>query len=378
MPNFKLIKALLAIGTVILFSGCGQVVTETVSPMDSTTVPIGQTQSVVMLPLADYSQGVSPDESLRRQIKIHSAVAHELARHGYYLPVEEDVYRFLIDKGIITVIQQDSGNFRRRDAFRRELGSGWSPEMLKRIEGELDAADRVAAGGRDHAIKVNRVGLDRTTIREIGRTFNSRYLLRGRIVEYEVREGHSFDPKKKGLLPFFLDTSSASLFGVARSEQYDLWQDLAIGAALGGGTAVMSASSGKEGDQGLIWGGIGGSVAYLANKGGHIPSGVVQVSLALQDVETGRVVWANRIEKQVEPESVFADPRERSQIDLAVEQAAIALAQDLAAVLPGLTAETTSMAQTEPAVLPLPPSTIPVEAGTVPLAKEKVRPIGLK
>ena len=374
MPYSSLFRAVFIFLAAALLAACGQTVKQTVAPVDNTSVQPGQKACVVMLPLADYTEGLRPDESLRRQIKIHTAIAHELARSGYYMPVEEDVFRFLVDKGIITIVQEGNSVSRRNQAFRRELGSGWSPQMLKTIERELDANDSLALDGNANTIEIKQVGLDRQTIQEIGRTFSSRYLLRGRIVEYEIREGHSFNPIRKGILPFFLDSSSATLFGVAKSESYDLWQDMAIGAALGSGVALMSNPADEEGDKALAWGGVGTALAYLGHGGGKIPSGVVQVWLALQDAQTGKVVWANRVEERVEPKSAFADPKERTQIDRAVEEAAKALARDLAMTLARLDNCQNAVAQAEPVVQQVQDDRIMVEDQDVELMEEKAAP----
>jgi hypothetical protein len=53
----------------------------------------------------------------------------------------------------------------------------------------------------------------------------------------------------------------------------------------------------------------------------------------LQDASDGRIIWANRVEKQVEPKSMWADPAARTQIDKAVEEAAGALIVNLANAL---------------------------------------------
>jgi len=374
MPYSSYLRALFIFMVATLLAACGQSVKQSVAPIDNSSIQPGQKASVVMLPLADYTKGIRPDESLRRQIKIHTAIAHELARSGYFMPIEEDVFRFLVDKGIITIVQEGSSVNRRHEAMRRELGSGWSPTMLQILEKEMDANDELALGGDMNSIEVHRVGLDRETVQELGRTFNSRYVLRGRIVEYEIREGHSFNPIKKGIIPFFLDSSSATLFGVARSESYDLWQDMAIGAALGSGVALASTPADEEGDRALLWGGIGAAVANLAHNGGKLSSGVVQVWLALQDTESGRVVWANRVEEQVEPKSAFADPKARTQIDRAVEEAARALARDLAMTLAKLDGLQNTVAQAEPVTQIQPMDEVVVEEQDVELMEEKSAP----
>ncbi len=355
-PWHKMILA--ALCTLLMLSGCGQKVKESVKAIDSTTIPSHRScAKIVMLPFADYSAGKHIDDSLRRQIKVQNAVAHKLASKGYYMPMEEDVVQYLIDLGVITLIEGPSiDSARTRRNFYRELGTGWSEEMNTEIKKVL-LANEMANGPREE-MKMNKIGLNKGVIKQIGDYFGADYILRGRIVEYEMREGQSLNPLQQGILPFFFDWTSSAIFGVAQSEQYDLWQDLAIGGAMGAGLGsqantpfnspsksskvvgsnprfarvVSETSGGYEHSAGLnagVWGAAGMAAAYLAAKGGHVPKAVVQISLALQDPKTGEVVWANRVEKEVEPVSMWADTSDRTQMDLAVEEAAKTLLEDL-------------------------------------------------
>ena len=355
-PWHKVILA--AFCALFMLSGCGQKVKESVRAIDSTTIRNPYPcPKIVMLPFADYSTGKHVDDSLRRQVKVQNAISHKLASKGYYLPVEEDVVQYLIDLGVITLIEgpsMDSAKARRN--FYRELGSGWSNDMEKEIRQVL-LANEMANGPREE-FKINRIGLNKNVIKQIGDYFGADYVLRGRIVEYEMREGQQLNPLQQGILPFFFDWTSSAIFGVAQSDQYDLWQDLAIGGSMGAGLGsqantpfngpsestkvvgshprfahvVTETSGGYEHSAAYnagVWGAAGMAAAYLAAKGGHIPQAVVQISLALQDPETGEVVWANRVEKQVEPVSMWSDSTDRTQMDLAVEEAARTLLQDL-------------------------------------------------
>ncbi|NPA93841.1 MAG: hypothetical protein GXO58_00250 [Thermodesulfobacteria bacterium] len=355
-PWHKMILA--ALCTLVMLSGCGQKIKESVKAIDSTTIRNPHPcPKIVMLPFADYSTGKHIDDSLRRQIKVQNAIAHKLASKGYYTPMEEDVVQYLIDLGVITLIEGPSiDSARTRRNFYRELGTGWCDQMNVEIRKVL-LANEVTNGPREE-LKMNRIGLDKGVIRQIGNYFGADYILRGRIVEYEMREGQSLNPLQQGILPFFFDWTSSAIFGVAQSEQYDLWQDLAIGGSMGAALGsqantpfngpsksskivgssprlahvVSDTSGGFEQSAGLnaaFWGAAGMATAYLASKGGHIPRAVVQISLALQDPETGEVVWANRVEKEVEPESMWADNSGRTQMDLAVEEAAKTLLEDL-------------------------------------------------
>jgi len=344
-------------------ASCGQKIKDSVAPLNtSVQYPNSSAKQIVILPLADYTMGVQPDDSLRRQVKIYESLMYRLAEKGFYVPVEEDVMQYLVDLGVIRIIGQPSiPSTSSYGLITEELGTGWSDAMQEEIQKLVIRNEQMKKSKQ--GFELTKAGLDLRTIKEIGRYFRADYILRGRIVEYEVRDDNTLNPLQCGVLPFIFDTSSALLFGFAESERYDLWQDLSFGAGLGalfgshagtpyttpdkkttisGGshprfaTESVSIHGGHEDHaayNAAAWGAAGASAAYLASKGGQVKQAVVQISLALQDVSDGRIVWANRVEKQVEPVSMWADPAVRIQIDRAVEEAAGALIADLASVL---------------------------------------------
>jgi len=356
----KILIPLAVLGLVLSMTACGSLVKESVVPVKDVRVTPEQSdpgRTMVVLPFADYSRGQTPDDYFRRQVKLQEALSYHLARHGYLTPVREDVTQHLMDEGVIRV-HENAARYRNR-AFMDELGGGWSEDMLAEVRAV------VAASTLDSSptVEVQDVGLDRNRIREISRTFGAAYLLRGRIVEYEMRTEHTLNPFRRGVLPFFFDSASQLVFGVADSETYDLLGDLAIGGGLGallgseashpftspskervpsghplfGGTTIKE--SGGYDDyhtyNALFWGSIGAGAAYLAKHGGRTPQAVVQVSMALQDGRSGKVLWTNRAEVAVAPVSAWADQLPRSLMDRAVEVAAERLTQELAAGLAG-------------------------------------------
>ncbi|MGB9712788.1 MAG: hypothetical protein ACP5SG_01180 [Dissulfurimicrobium sp.] len=391
----------------VFLSGCGQVVKEPFEPIKSAEPPprsLGR--GIVLLPLADYTQGSTPDDALRRQMKLNSALSYQLAAHGIYTPLEEDVVQNLVDLGVIKPIKTSAGSDYKMIA--RELGTGWSEAMQDEI-GKIVSQNEALRISKEQTGSFT-TGLNQKIVNEIGRRFQADYLLRGRIVEYEIRDGHNMNPLQRGVLPFFFDFTSNGLFGIAESKSYDLWQDMAVGGALGallgsqahtpfnaqgketeivGGpnprfaTAVTRNSGGYSGYRGLnaaTWGAAGAGAAYLASKGGRLPEGVVQVSLALQDAYTGKVVWADRVEKQVTPLSMWADPSTRVQIDRAIEEASKTLVDDLAVALnrmPALPPEPAVEVQPLPPPAPEPapvieqPAKMPVFEKAKPKAKAK-------
>ena len=359
--RWSILLFLLAI--MVCLVSCGQKVKDSVAPLStSVQYPNSTAKQIVVLPLADYSMGVQPDDSLRRQVKIYEALMYRLAEKGFYVPLKEDVVQYLVDLGVIRIVGQPSiRSGSSCGLITKELSSGWSEAMQVEVQKLVVMNEQLDKSKQ--RFELTRVGLDPGTIQQIGRRFGADYILRGRVVEYEVREGNTLNPLQVGILPFFFDTSSALLFGFAESERYDLWQDLAIGGSLGallgtnaetpfttprkettisGGshprfatesTSYNGGTSNHAGLNAAVWGAAGASAAYLASKGGHVPQAVVQISLALQDASDGRIIWANRVEKQVEPLSMWADPAVRTQIDKAVEEAAGALIINLANAL---------------------------------------------
>jgi len=354
---------LFLLAIMVCLVSCGQKVKDSVASLNtSVQYPNSPAKQIVVLPLADYTMGVRPDDSLRRQVKIYEALMYRLAEKGFYVPLKEDVVQYLVDLGVIRIVGQPSirsGNS--CGLITKELSSGWSEAMQEEIQKLVVMNEQLDKSKERY--ELTRVGLDPGTIQQIGRRFGADYILRGRVVEYEVREGNTLNPLQVGILPFFFDTSSALLFGFAESERYDLWQDLAVGGGLGamlgswagtpftsphkkttitGGPHPRFATESVSNEGGYsdyagynaaVWGAVGASAAYMASKGGHVPQAVVQISLALQDASDGRIVWANRVEKQVEPLSMWADPAVRTQIDRAVEEAAGALIVNLANAL---------------------------------------------
>ena len=346
---------------------CGQRVKSSLVPIDSSSRVPEAEPAMVLLPLADYSDGFSPDDALRRQAKVQRAVAYYLAQKGYYVPLEEDVVNYLADIGVITLSRpDDSALATSNDLIYQELRNGWSAAMVKQVSGIVENNSRM---NRNRRVDLNMVGLTTDTLQKIGERFGASYVLRGRIAEYEIREDSTLDPIKKGILPFFFDFGSRTSLGFARTEEYDTWRDVGIGA--GSGAVLFDSSD-------ALWGAVtGASAGHLLSKSGYVPVAVVRLGLALQDVNTGKVVWANWVEKQVSPKSVWAGGDTRSQLDRAVEDAAYDLVSDLAGILGSLPRNQASRF-VEPLPAPEPKEMEPAspveEAPVAPVPKKENKP----
>ncbi len=233
-----------------LLAGCGQKVTQPISPITTTVGPDDAKAVMVIMPFADYSSGNRIDNPLRRQVKVHEALSYRLVQYGYYTPVEEDVMQYLTDLDISIAGPTAGLDDAARRTVEREMAAGWSEEMKGRINQMIEENEQ---GNAERPGLQGNVGLSPSVLKNVGRHFNADYVLRGRIIEYT----------------FSKDTESA----------------------------------------------------------------VVELGLVLQDVESGKVAWANRVREEVNYNSIWSDANGRQEIDTAIDRAAEALVKDLASTL---------------------------------------------
>ncbi|HHB76124.1 MAG TPA: hypothetical protein ENK84_06250 [Desulfobulbus sp.] len=63
----------------------------------------------------------------------------------------------------------------------------------------------------------------------------------------------------------------------------------------------------------------------LAQKSGETPQAVVQLRIWIQDAYTGDVVWTNRVDVKVSPETFFGDYQYDALFEAATEKAVATL-----------------------------------------------------
>lgn len=406
MFKFNFMRSLFLIAMISILAGCGQTVRESLSPINTQEQAKNKiNKKIVLLPLADYTQGRTPDDNLRRQVKINTSLNYRLSMYGLYSPLQEDVMQQLVDMGIISELKTNELNYDKYRHLSKEIGFDWSSAMQEEISRVYAISEATKA--TQGSMRFEQVGLNQEAVKVLGTRFNSEYLLRGRIVEYEMRQGHSLNPFQRGFLPVFFGVTSNALFGVAKTEQYDLWHDVAVGGTVGAligtnletpfnppkketttiteGThprfmtqkTVTDYEGGYEMYQGLnagVWGAAGAAAAYLSNKGGKIEKAVVQVSLALQKADDGTIIWQNRVEKEVEPYTMWANPTDRIVLDKAIEEAALSLIDDLAATLKAMPEPVIQ----QTAYIPPPPQAVieePISAPVEPMTKPARKPM---
>ena len=349
------VKRFFLYGFLALFvSGCGSghSVIETLHIPDTPTAGTvcATDKTVVLLPFADYSSGDDVISVYERSRSVTEALTDQFVGKGFKMPIQEDVTQYLVDTNIIKVPPQEGTS-----KLKKELDGEWSNLMKAELEKwiEADKAQTSASsGGASNPANAPGVhGLNKMSLSKLGRRFNADYIVRGRIIEYNLQKEHTWNLKKKGVLPFIMGGTTQAAFGFAESEEYDNLNNIALwglaGAILGynldtpfnpesstttinGGvtSTVSSGDSNAEFWNGVTWGLVGAGTAHLVNHSGHTPEAIVHLRVWVQDSATGEVVWTNRAEVKVAPESIYGDKRSSEMFKTAVNRATTILVDD--------------------------------------------------
>ncbi|MBM9536604.1 hypothetical protein [Desulfobulbus alkaliphilus] len=334
----------LLIGVAILcLSGCGVTVNESLKVQSEAKNPVGANRTVVVLPFADYSYADNLETAYRRNLFVSENLTDQLTRNSFHMPVGEDVFLYLVDQNIINVVSYQR---KRASTLERELQNDWSPAMKGHLQRYINQVHR-ATPNTAVADSPGTHGLTQQEIVKIGRHFSADYIVRGRIIQYKDRQDPSWAPWKKGVIGFVTGVSNRVAFGQARSDKYDEWGHMLAGGTYGAlygdwdpkwpysGRAdqtIFGVSGGTMGNT-IVWGAIGAGLGNMAYNTGSIPQAVVQLRIWVQDAYTGAVVWTNRVDVKVSPESVLADYQYDALFENATEKAIATLIDDFTRTL---------------------------------------------
>lgn len=328
------IKIILYGMSALLLAGCGQIVTESVSvPQAVPSTACAVNRKVVILPFADYSYADDMNAASQRNMAITEALTDELVARGFAVPVQEDTLRYLVAQNVIKSI--DAELSARTISVRNEMQANWSDVMKDELRGMLALEERQAADAGNTEKTPGTHGLDSKMINQIGRDFAARFVLRGRIIKYGMEKENTWEPMKKGLLPFVVDTATQVFYGFAKTDGYDTLGAMSLGYATGAMLGDSASNPYTLADRidpsaanSVVWGAAGAGVAYLAKQGGETNQAAVQLRVWVQNAESGEVVWTNRVDVKVAPQSVFADNNPDSLFQTAVNRAVAALIAD--------------------------------------------------
>ncbi len=315
MQKFKYLLYLLS---AVLIVGCGQTVVETLHVPDTPNPNApGKGQTVVILPFADYTYADSISGAYRRNLAITEAVTDRFVANGFNMAIQEDVFGYLVDENIVSILPYDESS---TSSLSDELNNEWSDVMKQQLKGyiqnqKMHSGKTVSQSPGTHAITPSAVA-------KMGRRFNADYIVRGRILEFKTREEHTWKPLKKGLLPFALGLSNQTLNGFARSDTYDEWGHMLLPGTLGAVVGYNSDTLGFDNNVGgaVFWGAVGAGLGHLAKNSGQVDQAVVQMRIWVQEAATGNVIWTNRIDVKVSPETIYADRQYDMLFDKAIHK----------------------------------------------------------
>ncbi len=313
----SLVRFIVFIFGLLLITACGYSVKENISPV-SPPPGQGSLERVIVLPFIDYTATTSPGPYWQRNKLILEALQDELLKFGFLVVPYEDVFRYLLAQGVVQEHRSLSSSL-----LYDELSGPWSEEMKQEIRKAIQ--ENRSSSGEGQTL----IALDQKTLQKLGKTFGVRYVIRGRIIEFGDPEDDPLNPLQIGILPFVFRASSRTIFGRSYSETSEMLNETATGALLGASIWWLSA------DDGLTGAGIGAGSAFLAHQGGYVPQARVQLRLWVQDTLSGETIWSNRVEIEVEPESVFTPVETNKLFEKAVTEAVKVLTADLAKAIEG-------------------------------------------
>lgn len=325
----------LLIGIVaLLLCGCGTTVKESLKVQPATKRMVGADRTVVILPFADYSAADNLETAYRRNLLVSENLTDQLVSNNFHTPPNEDVFLYLVDQNIINVVAYEN---KKAQSVRDELRSDWSERMKGHLQHYISLSEKTSQATIDRGPGTH--GLTPQEIVKIGRHFSADYIVRGSILQYKDRQDPSWSPTKKGVIPFITGVSNQIAFGQAQSESYDELGNIVVGgtygALLGDGASWpldknstnISGVADNIGNT-VYWSAVGMVLADIANNAGRIPQAVVQLRIWVQDAYTGNVVWTNRVDVKVSPESVLADYQYDALFEQATEKAIATLIND--------------------------------------------------
>lgn len=319
----KFSRSLLFGLSAFLLCSCGTTVQESLKVSQPGINPVGLDKSVVILPFADYSSADNLETAYRRNLFVAENLTDQFNRHGFRSPVQEDVFLYLIDHNFINVVSYGG---KKSSSIEYELNQDWSNAMKGHLQqyADLSQKNSLLSGESDFP---GTHGLTQKEIVKIGRQFSADYVVRGRIIQYKDRQDPTWNPVKKGLLPFVAGVTNKVAFGQAESDKYD-----ELNTTVAGGAVAAAISGVTDGDlnHAIAWGAAGAVLGNMAYHSGRIPQAVVQLRVWVQDAHTGNVVWTNRIDVKVSPESVLADYQYDALFEKATEKAITTLVDDFA------------------------------------------------
>ena len=316
---------------ILCIAGCAGVMKERVLPGGGVN-PEGKpavlgVSRVAVFPFADYShqQDALSTELWGGNIKILEEVTDYLVAKGISVAVQEDVNSILVDHNIIRpLVSQNlafgSGGEDKRvlrskvigtpeyDLVNVEHSDDMKQEIISVIKDEmaLEFAERPPV--KTPIIQGASVGLSREMVQQLGDVLGADLIIRGRIIEYGLKAVDTYNPLARGFLPVLYEPVKDVLFGAPSGKAYESDLDPVDYSRLGQGLGFLLGEKTQDdviGTWDVLMENSFGTIANLHPRKKQLSS-IVQIRMYAQDVQTGDVIWSNRVETEYTPPSNLA------------------------------------------------------------------------
>jgi hypothetical protein len=310
-------------------------------PVDN-TIYISDIKNVAVFPFADYSHqqnSILADE-WGGNIKIQEAILDQLIAHGLTVAIQEDVNTLLVDHDIIRPLDKNkyliAGSINNTEE-ENPLNDVSSPEYTyanhtytQVMRDEIitlvakNKSMHKSRKGNSPVLQGATVGLSKEKVIELAEALDVDLKIRGRILDYGIKETASANIKDSGVVPVIFRGSRDFLLGGAGS--YDTGQPEQrqgiLPSIFGNGRGMLLGSDSSGYGVGLedlnnvalgvsagaiangsTGGWIGAGIGYLVGQQPKRPkrTAVMQVRIYAQNGKTGQVMWTNRVEMEYSP-----------------------------------------------------------------------------
>jgi len=353
MMSKNLLKVL---GIVLCIVGCGGSLKQTVVPtagvnLGNNPSPVGVSK-VALFPFADYShqQDALQSDLWGGNIKILEEVADYFVAHGIPVAIQEDVNSLLVDNQIIRPIASQQLIYGSGDAETHEMRSRiiGTPEYdLVNIEHSEEMKEAIIDVIRDEmsleyaqnpsvktpVLQGATVGLTKEMVQYLGEELGADLIIRGRILEYGYKEVNTYNPLKRGLLPVLYEPVKDVLLGAPEPEQHETYLRDTYESRFGYGLGFWLGEQTRKdvtGTWDTLMHNSFGIVSELHPRKKDVSS-IVQIRIYAQDVNTGDIIWSNRVETEYNPSSgmAFKSKHPKAMFDRNIEMGVQLLMDDL-------------------------------------------------
>jgi flagellar motor protein MotB len=328
MGGCKMNKNVLKVLAIVLcIAGCGGSLKETVSPsgvalMDNNQKSAIGVSKVAVFPFSDYShqQSALRTDLWGGNVKIIEEVTDSFVSHGIQVAIQEDVNSLLIDNQIIRPVASQQLAFGTAGADTPEQRSKiigtpeydlvnieHSDEMREAIidviknEKALEYAQTPPV--KTPVLQGATVGLTREMVKYLGEEMGADLIIRGRIIEYGYKEVNTYNPLKRGFLPVLYEPIKDVFLGAPEQDQYEVDLGDVYVSQLGNGLGFWLGEQTRRdvtGTWDTLMHNSFGLIAELHPRKKDV-STIVQLRMYAQDVDTGDIIWSNRVETEFNP-----------------------------------------------------------------------------